>query len=218
MLTEVTESSVNLLLSFGEATVKIKRSPEKLFVLLDMYAAMCNLLPERDSLPPSRCSSTVVCPVIRSRYAWSSVQERHDGILLSYIDLLARVSAHLAVVASISLTFGLILLLDCPADGVQYFFSSIDGVLWSCRALMQRDRHPLSTVGVMLSNPETLYRGFPPSRSRPECSPPIWTKINGVHISYEPQDFKRLLALPNFGQEMIYLRVDIARKQMKAWI
>ena len=34
---EVTANSVAVLLSFGEAIAKSKRSPEKLFVLLDMY-------------------------------------------------------------------------------------------------------------------------------------------------------------------------------------
>uniref|UniRef100_A0A7N0T318 Exocyst subunit Exo70 family protein n=1 Tax=Kalanchoe fedtschenkoi TaxID=63787 RepID=A0A7N0T318_KALFE len=37
---EVTESSVSMLLSFGDAIAKSKRSPEKLFVLLDMYEIM----------------------------------------------------------------------------------------------------------------------------------------------------------------------------------
>lgn len=43
---EVTMSSVIMLLSFGEAIAKSKRSPEKLFVLLDMYETMRELLPE----------------------------------------------------------------------------------------------------------------------------------------------------------------------------
>ena len=37
---EVTASSVSMLLSFGDAIAKSKRSPEKLFVLLDMYEIM----------------------------------------------------------------------------------------------------------------------------------------------------------------------------------
>ncbi|CAL5407009.1 unnamed protein product [Camellia sinensis] len=40
---EVTASSVAVLLSFGEAIAKSKRSPEKLFVLLDMYEIMREL-------------------------------------------------------------------------------------------------------------------------------------------------------------------------------
>lgn len=40
---EVTTSSVLVLLSFGEAIAKSKRSPEKLFVLLDMYEIMREL-------------------------------------------------------------------------------------------------------------------------------------------------------------------------------
>eukprot|EP01018_Ginkgo_biloba_P012251 Gb_18937 [translate_table: standard] len=43
---EVTTNSVIMLLSFGEAIAKSKRSPEKLFVLLDMYETMRELLPE----------------------------------------------------------------------------------------------------------------------------------------------------------------------------
>jgi exocyst complex protein 7 len=35
-----------MLLSFGEAIAKSKKSPEKLFVLLDMHETMHNLLPE----------------------------------------------------------------------------------------------------------------------------------------------------------------------------
>lgn len=40
---EVTASSVSVLLSFGDAIAKSKRSPEKLFVLLDMYEIMREL-------------------------------------------------------------------------------------------------------------------------------------------------------------------------------
>ena len=40
---EVTANSVAVLLSFGEAIAKSKRSPEKLFVLLDMYEIMREL-------------------------------------------------------------------------------------------------------------------------------------------------------------------------------
>lgn len=43
---EVTADSVLMLLSFGEAIAKSKRSPEKLFVLLDMYEIMHELHPE----------------------------------------------------------------------------------------------------------------------------------------------------------------------------
>ena len=40
---EVTAGSVLMLLSFGEAIARSKRSPEKLFVLLDMYEIMREL-------------------------------------------------------------------------------------------------------------------------------------------------------------------------------
>ncbi|XP_048321237.1 exocyst complex component EXO70A1 [Ziziphus jujuba] len=47
---EVTVNSVSALLSFGEAIAKSKRSPEKLFVLLDMYEIMRELQSEIDTL------------------------------------------------------------------------------------------------------------------------------------------------------------------------
>lgn len=40
---EATSNSVAVLLSFGEAIARSKRSPEKLFVLLDMYEIMREL-------------------------------------------------------------------------------------------------------------------------------------------------------------------------------
>ncbi|CAA6667623.1 unnamed protein product [Spirodela intermedia] len=46
----VTASSVEMLLSFGDAVAKSKRSPEKLFVLLDMYEIMRELQPEIKTL------------------------------------------------------------------------------------------------------------------------------------------------------------------------
>ncbi|XP_059668655.1 exocyst complex component EXO70A1-like [Cornus florida] len=47
---EVTANSVSVLLSFGEAIAKSKRSPEKLFVLLDMYEIMREVLPEIETI------------------------------------------------------------------------------------------------------------------------------------------------------------------------
>ncbi|KAM0947429.1 putative exocyst complex component Exo70, cullin repeat-like-containing domain superfamily [Dioscorea sansibarensis] len=47
---EVTSNSVAMLLSFGEAIAKSKRSPEKLFVLLDMYEIMCELQSEIETI------------------------------------------------------------------------------------------------------------------------------------------------------------------------
>jgi hypothetical protein len=43
---ELTANSVLTLFSFGDAVAKSKRSPEKLFVLLDMYEVMRELQPE----------------------------------------------------------------------------------------------------------------------------------------------------------------------------
>lgn len=47
---EVTSNSVTMLLSFGEGIAKSKRSPEKLFVLLDMYETMRELYPEVETI------------------------------------------------------------------------------------------------------------------------------------------------------------------------
>lgn len=47
---EVTTNSVSMLLSFGEAIARSKRSPEKLFVLLDMYEIMQELHSEIETL------------------------------------------------------------------------------------------------------------------------------------------------------------------------
>lgn len=47
---EVTMSSVAMLLSFGDAIARSKRSPEKLFVLLDMYEIMRELHPEIETI------------------------------------------------------------------------------------------------------------------------------------------------------------------------
>ncbi|CAB4268727.1 unnamed protein product [Prunus armeniaca] len=47
---EVTRSSVSVLLSFGEAIANSKRSPEKLFVLLDMYEIMRELHSEIETI------------------------------------------------------------------------------------------------------------------------------------------------------------------------
>ncbi|XP_054804234.1 exocyst complex component EXO70A1-like [Prosopis cineraria] len=47
---EVTANSVAMLLSFGEAIAKSKRSPEKLFVLLDMYEIMRELQSEIETI------------------------------------------------------------------------------------------------------------------------------------------------------------------------
>ncbi|PKI43021.1 hypothetical protein CRG98_036599 [Punica granatum] len=47
---EATAGSVSVLLSFGDAIAKSKRSPEKLFVLLDMYEIMRELHSEIESL------------------------------------------------------------------------------------------------------------------------------------------------------------------------
>lgn len=43
---DVTDSSVHMLLSFGEAIARSKKTPEKLFVLLDMYEIMRDLQSE----------------------------------------------------------------------------------------------------------------------------------------------------------------------------
>ncbi|KAL3532161.1 hypothetical protein ACH5RR_005682 [Cinchona calisaya] len=56
---EATTISVGMLLSFGEAIAKSKRSPEKLFVLLDMYEIMRELKPEIDIIFGSKYCAEV---------------------------------------------------------------------------------------------------------------------------------------------------------------
>ncbi|CAA3025097.1 exocyst complex component EXO70A1-like [Olea europaea subsp. europaea] len=51
---EVMGNSVAMLLSFGEAIAKSRRSPEKLFVLLDMYEIMRELQPDIDIIFASK--------------------------------------------------------------------------------------------------------------------------------------------------------------------
>nr|CAJ86037.1 H0723C07.3 [Oryza sativa] len=47
---QITRNSLATLLSFGEAIAMSKRSPEKLFVLLDMYEIMCELQADIDTI------------------------------------------------------------------------------------------------------------------------------------------------------------------------
>uniref|UniRef100_A0A0E0BPA5 Exocyst subunit Exo70 family protein n=1 Tax=Oryza glumipatula TaxID=40148 RepID=A0A0E0BPA5_9ORYZ len=54
---ELAGSSVLTLLSFGDAVAKSKRSPEKLFVLLDMYEVMHELQPEVEEIFEGRFCS-----------------------------------------------------------------------------------------------------------------------------------------------------------------
>ncbi|TXG49290.1 hypothetical protein EZV62_025165 [Acer yangbiense] len=56
---EVTTSSVSVLLSFGEAIARSKRSPEKLFVLLDMYEIMRELHEEIESVFKGKACSDI---------------------------------------------------------------------------------------------------------------------------------------------------------------
>ncbi|KAJ0102942.1 hypothetical protein Patl1_05851 [Pistacia atlantica] len=64
---EVTTSSVLVLLSFGEAIAKSKRSPEKLFVLLDMYEIMRELHSEMLRLMPELPSSLLIELVFKGK-------------------------------------------------------------------------------------------------------------------------------------------------------
>lgn len=59
----MTSNSVSVLLSFGEAIARSKRSPEKLFVLLDMYEIMRELQSEVQFYPPFSSSflSSLIC-------------------------------------------------------------------------------------------------------------------------------------------------------------
>ncbi|KAH7441329.1 hypothetical protein KP509_03G034000 [Ceratopteris richardii] len=56
---EVTGNSVTMLLTFGESIAKSKRSPEKLFVLLDMYETMRELFPEVEIIFGGKPSASI---------------------------------------------------------------------------------------------------------------------------------------------------------------
>ncbi|XP_020224722.1 exocyst complex component EXO70A1 [Cajanus cajan] len=56
---EVTINSISMLLSFGEAIAKSKRSPEKLFVLLDMYEILQEIHSEIDMLFKGRACTKI---------------------------------------------------------------------------------------------------------------------------------------------------------------
>ncbi|XP_014514236.1 exocyst complex component EXO70A1 [Vigna radiata var. radiata] len=56
---EVTTNSISMLLSFGEAIAKSKRSPEKLFVLLDMYEILQEIHSEIEILFKGRACSKI---------------------------------------------------------------------------------------------------------------------------------------------------------------
>ncbi|TKY53573.1 Exocyst complex component EXO70A1 [Spatholobus suberectus] len=56
---EVTTNSISMLLSFGEAIAKSKRSPEKLFVLLDMYEILQEILSEIETLFKGRACTKI---------------------------------------------------------------------------------------------------------------------------------------------------------------
>ncbi|KAJ1254473.1 hypothetical protein BS78_K051700 [Paspalum vaginatum] len=66
---ELTANSVITLFSFGDAVAKSKRSPEKLFVLLDMYEVMRELQPEIEEVFEGK-------PCIEMREAASSLTKR----------------------------------------------------------------------------------------------------------------------------------------------
>ncbi|AQK58046.1 hypothetical protein Zm00014a_042902 [Zea mays] len=66
---ELTANSIITLFSFGDAVAKSKRSPEKLFVLLDMYEVMRELQPEIDEIFEGK-------PCTEMREAASSLTKR----------------------------------------------------------------------------------------------------------------------------------------------
>ncbi|KAK4493293.1 hypothetical protein RD792_017827 [Penstemon davidsonii] len=73
---EVTANSVAMLLSFGEAIAKSKRSPEKLFVLLDMYEIMRELQSEMDIIFGSKyCGEMREASVVLTKRLAQTAQE-----------------------------------------------------------------------------------------------------------------------------------------------
>ncbi|KAL3623453.1 hypothetical protein CASFOL_032269 [Castilleja foliolosa] len=73
---EVMTNNVAMLLSFGEAIAKSKRSPEKLFVLLDMYEVLRELQPEMDVIFGSKyCSEMREAFVVLTKRLAQTAQE-----------------------------------------------------------------------------------------------------------------------------------------------
>ncbi|KAK6126504.1 hypothetical protein DH2020_039738 [Rehmannia glutinosa] len=73
---EVTANGVAMLLSFGEAIAKSKRSPEKLFVLLDMYEIMRELQPEMDVIFGSKfCGEMREASIVLTKRLAQTAQE-----------------------------------------------------------------------------------------------------------------------------------------------
>ncbi|CAH9068422.1 unnamed protein product [Cuscuta epithymum] len=73
---EVTTNSVSVLFSFGEAISKSKRSPEKLFVLLDMYEIMREVQPEMDILFGNKyCGEVREAAIILTKRLAETAQE-----------------------------------------------------------------------------------------------------------------------------------------------
>ncbi|GBG92348.1 hypothetical protein CBR_g55229 [Chara braunii] len=86
---DVTEPSMSMLLSFGEAICKSKKTPEKLFLLLDIYETLRDLMPEIDNIFSGAASSAMrdscktltkrLMDVARETYAeFESVVERDN--------------------------------------------------------------------------------------------------------------------------------------------
>ncbi|WOL16049.1 exocyst complex component EXO70A1 [Canna indica] len=73
---EITANSMVVLLSFGEAIAKSKRSPEKLFVLLDMYEVMHELQPEIETIFEGKaCSEMRDSALALTRHLAQTAQE-----------------------------------------------------------------------------------------------------------------------------------------------
>jgi len=85
---EVTTNSISMLLSFGEAIAKSKRSPEKLFVLLDMYEILQEIHSEVFSfkiqiLESCRNFESTVKVFMAVLYA----VRRHNSMVVTYYQL-----------------------------------------------------------------------------------------------------------------------------------
>ncbi|KAH9290612.1 hypothetical protein KI387_034729, partial [Taxus chinensis] len=82
---EVSEPSMKQILSFGEATVKNRKSPEKPFVLVDMFDAMYELLPEVQSIFGEKASKESLSTFeelmkMLGQTASNSLSEIEDGM------------------------------------------------------------------------------------------------------------------------------------------
>ncbi|TQD79906.1 hypothetical protein C1H46_034538 [Malus baccata] len=85
---EVTRSSVSVLLSFGEAIANSKRSPEKLFVLLDMYEIMRELHSEIETIFIGKACAEIRESASSLTKRLAQTAKRNSSYVINYVKFL----------------------------------------------------------------------------------------------------------------------------------